>query len=53
MDLNSEPEMKQDLFSERMYFWDKMVWEEEEIMIEKKLLYAKATQFLLNGYKLV
>ena len=53
MDINYKPEMKQDLYSERMFFWDKMVWEAEEIMIEKKLLYAKATQFLLNGYTLV
>ena len=50
MDLNSKPEMKEDLFSERMFFWDKMVWAEEERMVEKKLLYTKATQFLLNGY---
>ena len=50
MDLNANPEMKEDLFSERVYFWDKMIWQEEERMVEKKILYKKATQFLLNGY---
>ena len=52
MDLNANPAMKEDLFSERVFFWEKMIWEEEECMVEKKILYEKATQFLINGYNL-
>ena len=52
MDLNANPEMKEDLFSERVFFWDKMIWQEAERMVEKKILYEKATQFLINGYKI-
>ena len=52
MDLNANPAMKEDLFSERVFFWEKMIWEEEERMVEKKILYEKATQFLINGYNL-
>ena len=39
MDLKSTPEMKKDLNAERMYFWDKMVWEEKEAIVEKKQLF--------------
>jgi len=53
MEINAKPEMKKDLFIERMFFWDKMLWEEEERMVEKKQLYYKTTQFLMQGYKLV
>merc|ERR1712227_239997 len=53
LDINSNPEMKEDLSIERMYFWDKMVWEKEERMVEKKQLYTKATQILLSGYNAV
>ena len=52
MDLNANPEMKEDLFSERVLFWDKMIWQEAERMVEKKILYEKATQFIINGYKI-
>merc|ERR1712227_76126 len=53
LDINPNPEMKEDLSIERMYFWDKMVWEKEERMVEKKQLYTKATQILLSGYNAV
>ena len=53
MEINAKPEMKKDLFIERMFFWDKMLWEQEERMVEKKQLYYKTTQFLMQGYKLV
>ena len=52
MDLKAIPEMKKDLFSERMLFWNKMLWEEEERMVEKQQLYIKATEFLMNQYNL-
>ena len=48
MELKSEPEMKKQLHKERMFFWDKMVWEEKERLVEKKQLYIMATQFLIK-----
>lgn len=49
MEIKAAPEMKKDLHSERMFFWDKMVWAERESMVEKNQLYVKATNFLLNA----
>ena len=48
MELKSEPEMRKQLHKERMFFWDKMVWEEKERLVEKKQLYIMATQFLIK-----
>ena len=53
MEINAKPEMKKKLFIERMFFWDKMLWKEEERMVEKKKLYYTTTQFLMQSYKLV
>ena len=53
MDINANPEMKKDLSNERMFFWDKMLWEAEERKVEKQQLYFKTTQFLMQGFKLV
>jgi len=49
MELKSEPVMKKEVQKERMFFWDKMVWEKMERLVEKKQLYIMTTQFLLNG----
>ena len=49
MELKSEPEMKKHLHKERMFFWNKMIWEERERFIDKKQLYFKTTEFLLNN----
>ena len=35
MEIKAAPEMKKDLHSERMFFWDKMVWAERESIVEK------------------
>merc|ERR1719384_94502 len=48
MEIKATPEMKKDLHSERMFFWDRMVWAERESMVEKNQLHVKATNFLLN-----
>ena len=53
MDINAIPELKKDLFSERMFFWDKMLWKEEERKVEKQQLYYKTTQYLMAGFRLV
>ena len=49
MDINYKPEMKQDLSSERMFFWDKMVWEAEEITLCKS--YTVSPQWLYISLK--
>ena len=48
MDIKAEPEMKQDLAAERMYFWEKMLWQERQYAVEKRELYKKTTQFLMD-----
>ena len=48
IEIKAEPEMKKHLHSERMFFWDRMVWAERENIVEKNQLYVKATQFLMN-----
>ena len=41
--------MKKELEKERMFFWDKMIWNEREKLVEKKQLYKETTKFLING----
>jgi len=48
MDIKAEPEMMQDLAAERMYFWEKMLWQERQYAVEKRELYKKTTQFLMD-----
>ena len=43
------PIMKKELEKERMFFWDKMIWNEREKLVEKKQLYQETTKFLING----
>ena len=49
MKLSAVPHMEQDLLSERMHYWEKMLWEPKQKEIERKVVYAKATKFLLGG----
>ena len=48
MELKAEPEMKTNLHEERVYFWNKMLWQEREHLVEKNLLYVKTTKFIGN-----
>ena len=48
MEIKAEPEMKQELAAERMYFWEKMLWQERQYAVEKRELYKKTTQFLMD-----
>ena len=48
MEINYEPKLKNNLHKKRMYFWDKMVWTERELGVEKKQLYKKSTEFFLD-----
>ena len=40
--------MKKNLLAERMHYWDKMMWAPKIEDIQKKDVYTKATQFLLE-----
>ena len=48
MEINYDPKLKTNLHKKRMYFWDKMVWTERELAVEKKQLYKKSTEFILD-----
>ena len=48
MELKAEPEMKTHLHHERIYFWEKMIWQNKQAMVEKDQLYKLSTQFLLD-----
>ena len=48
MEINYEPRLKRNLHKIRMHFWDKMVWSEREMGVEKNQLYAKSTEVLLD-----
>ena len=50
LDLKAEPEMKKNIHPERMYFWNKMIWEEKESLIERQQLYQRATNFLKQQF---
>ena len=43
--------MKENLHRERMFFWDKMLWQEKERAVSKNILYKKSTKFFLDNFK--
>merc|ERR1712106_388594 len=49
LELKAVPEMKQDLLPERMHFWERMLWAAKEEKIERKAMYIRATQYLLDN----
>ena len=51
MELRADPEMKKNLHQERMFFWDKMLWQEKERAVNRNILYKKATKFLLDNFR--
>ena len=46
MELKAEPGMGERLLEDRMEFWEKMIWQERERMMDIKLLYSKTVNFL-------
>ena len=46
MELKVEPEMGENLLSDRTYFWEKMIWEEKERRLDLQLLFLRTKQFL-------
>ena len=49
MELKALPENGENLLAERMHFWDTMVWANREEVIERKMMYLQATQYLLQN----
>ena len=49
LDLSATPQMRQDLAAERMFFWNKMLWAEREQEVELRVIYKKASQFILEN----
>ena len=41
--------MRQDLAAERMFFWNKMLWAEREQEVELRVIYKKASEFMLEN----
>jgi len=50
IELSEDTHMEKNLVAERMYYWDKMMWAPKQEEIERKVIYTKATQFLLGKY---
>ena len=49
MELKAEPQLKKDLQAKRMYFWEKMVWQQQEREVERQQLYYRTTQYVINN----
>jgi len=49
LELRSSPVMGENLLAERMEFWERMLWAGREEMIERKMIFNKATQYLLDN----
>ena len=49
MELKAEPESRQDLLSDRMYFWEKMVWQSKQSQVVNNQLFHRTTKFLLDN----
>ena len=49
MELKAEPQALQDLLSDRMYFWEKMVWQSKQNQVVNSQLYQRTTKFLMDN----
>ena len=49
MELKAKPEGRRDLLSERMFFWEKMVWQSRQGREEINQLYHRAAQLLTDN----
>ena len=48
MELRSDPEMKTNLHEERMFFWEKMLWQEKERAVSRKILFLMGFDSLMG-----
>ena len=49
MELKADPEPGENLLADRMYFWEKLVWQNKEKMVELKTLYQQTIELLANN----
>ena len=49
MELKAKPEGRKDLLSERMFFWERMVWQSRQTRVKLNQLYHRTAQLLTNN----
>ena len=49
LELKADPEPGENLLADRMYFWEKLVWQNKEKMVELKTLYQQTIELLANN----
>ena len=49
MELKAEPEARQDLLADRMYFWEKLVWQSRQTQVDNSQLYLRTAQLLMKN----
>ena len=49
MELKAKPEGRRDLLSERMFFWEKMVWQSRQTKEEINQLVARTAKLLTDN----
>ena len=52
MELKAKPEMKKDIHPERIFFWNKMFWQEKENKVESLKIYKETNAFLKRNLNL-
>ena len=52
MELKAKPEMKKDIHPERIFFWNKMFWQEKENKAESSKIYKETNAFLKRNLNL-
>ena len=48
MELKAKPEGRRDLLSERMFFWERLVWQSRQTREEMKQVYHRTAQLLTD-----
>ena len=49
MELKAEPVVGENLLGDRMHFWERMVWQQQERKIELEQLYNRTINFLTEN----
>ena len=49
MELKAKPEGRKDLLSERMFFWERLVWQSRQTRVKLNQLYHRTAQLLANN----
>ena len=49
LELKAVPEPGENLLADRMYFWEKFVWQSKEKLVERKMIYDETIEFLADN----